>query len=76
VIDEGLNQHWQNLCQAVATEQNPKKLMALVAELVKALDERDGKGQSNPENKSDRGRSSVSTRSEVGDQTCESDLFL
>jgi hypothetical protein len=31
---------WRELCQAAATEQDSKKLMELVAEIVKRLDER------------------------------------
>ena len=51
MIDQGLERDWQDLCQAVATEQDPKKLTALVARLVKALDERDRRTQSAPESK-------------------------
>ena len=32
---------WRELCKAAANEPDPKKLMALVAEITRALDERD-----------------------------------
>jgi hypothetical protein len=32
---------WRELCKAAANELDPKKLMALVAEITRALDERD-----------------------------------
>ena len=66
MIDQGLEKDWQDLCQAVAAEQDPKKLMALVARLVKALDERDRKTQSAPENAKDCGEVPLSSLSEVG----------
>jgi hypothetical protein len=34
---------WRELCKAAATELDPAKLMDLIAELTKALDERDKK---------------------------------
>jgi len=34
---------WLDLCQAASTEQDPNKLMALVSEIVKALQDRDRK---------------------------------
>lgn len=32
---------WRKLCEAAAKEENPHKLMELVSEINKALDERD-----------------------------------
>lgn len=32
---------WRELCKAAATELNPVKLMDIIAELTRALDERD-----------------------------------
>ena len=40
------DKNWQDLCPAAATEQAPKKLMALVSEIIKALDERERKAES------------------------------
>jgi hypothetical protein len=37
------NKKWLDLCQSASTEQDPKKLMALVSEIVKALQDRDRK---------------------------------
>jgi hypothetical protein len=31
---------WQELCEAASKEYDPEKLMALISELMKALDER------------------------------------
>jgi hypothetical protein len=45
-MDQYQNKSWQDLCRAAATEQDPKKLMALVAGIVKALDERGCKSDS------------------------------
>jgi hypothetical protein len=32
-------QDWRELCKAVSLEQNPKRLMALISELIATLDE-------------------------------------
>jgi hypothetical protein len=32
---------WRELCEAAANELDPKKLMALIAEIARALNERD-----------------------------------
>ena len=66
MIDQGLERDWQDLCQAVATERDPKKLMALVARLVEALDERDRRAQSGPENQWGCAEVSFSSLSEIG----------
>lgn len=42
-MDQRQTKDWRELCKAAANEPNPKKLMALVAEITKALDERDGR---------------------------------
>ena len=40
-MDQDRGKDWRELCQAAATELDPKKLMALIAEITRALDERD-----------------------------------
>ena len=35
------NRSWQELCVAASQEPDPKRLIAIISELVKALDERD-----------------------------------
>ncbi len=42
-MDQRQTKDWRELCKAAANEPNPKKLMALVAEITRALDERDGR---------------------------------
>jgi hypothetical protein len=37
-LDQGNDKNWQDLCQVATTEQDPKKLMSLLAEIIKALD--------------------------------------
>ncbi len=44
-MNQNPDNKWRDLCQAAATEQNSKKLMELVAEIVKELDERHRKGK-------------------------------
>jgi hypothetical protein len=39
-MDQGRDKNWQDLCQAAATEQDPKKLMMFVAQIIKTLDDR------------------------------------
>ena len=41
---------WRELCEAAANEQDPKKLMVLVAEITRVLDERDGGRNATPRN--------------------------
>jgi hypothetical protein len=50
-MEQNRDKNWQDLCQAAATEQNPRKLMALVAEILKTLDDRDRKAGSPARNK-------------------------
>jgi hypothetical protein len=55
-MDQDHTKDWRELCSAAANEVDPVKLMNLIAELTKALDERDKKRHTttveNPENKS------------------------
>ena len=44
-MDQDRNKNWQDLYQAAATEQDPKKLMALLAEIVQTLEDRDRKAR-------------------------------
>ena len=40
-MDQDRVKDWRELCKAAANELDPKKLMALIAEITRALDERD-----------------------------------
>jgi hypothetical protein len=40
-MDQDRVKDWRELCKAAANELDPKKLMALIAEISRALDERD-----------------------------------
>ena len=40
-MDSERTKDWRELCKAAASELDPEKLMHLIAELTKALDERD-----------------------------------
>jgi len=55
-MDQDRTKDWRELCSAAANEVDPVKLMNLIAELTKALDERDKKRCTtpveNPENES------------------------
>ena len=42
-MDQHQTKDWRELCKAAANEPDPNKLMALIAEITKALDERDGR---------------------------------
>jgi hypothetical protein len=42
-MDQDRVKDWRELCKAAANELDPKKLMALIAEITRALDERDKK---------------------------------
>jgi len=42
-VDKDHNKDWRELCKAVANELDPAKLMDLIAQLTRALDERDKK---------------------------------
>ena len=71
------DQNWQDLCQAAATERDPKKLMALIAELIKALDSRDRKAGLAGGSLNDCCTSQASVTFEHrSDTTCESGLSL
>jgi hypothetical protein len=40
-MDQDRVKDWRELCEAAANEPDPKKLMALIAEITRALDECD-----------------------------------
>jgi len=40
-MDQDRVKDWRELCKAAANELDPKKLIALIAEITRALDERD-----------------------------------
>ncbi len=42
-MDQDRVKDWRELCEAAANEPDPKKLMAPIAEITRALDERDGR---------------------------------
>jgi hypothetical protein len=42
-MDQDRVKDWRELCKAAANEVDPKKLMALIGEITRALDERDEK---------------------------------
>ena len=58
MLDQGREKNWRELCQAAAAGQDPNKLLALVAEINKALDKVHRKPGSSVENKKDCGGSS------------------
>ncbi len=75
-MDQNSDRKWQDLCQAAATEQDPKKLMLLVAEIIKTLD-RNRRAGPPALTREDCDGSSFSNLYAVGrpkDQTCESGL--
>jgi hypothetical protein len=39
-MDQDPTRDWQELCEAASKEPDPKKLMSLITEIVKALDDR------------------------------------
>ena len=61
-MDQDRVKDWRELCQAAANEVDPKKLMALIAEITRALDERDERRKTASENQKTANRVfSVST---------------
>ena len=54
MIDQDQTRDWRELCKAAANEQDPKKLMALIAEISKALDDRDRRRNANCGNEDNR----------------------
>jgi len=52
-MDEDRAEDWRELCKKAANELDPAKLMALIAELTRALDERDKKRNSAQEKAED-----------------------
>ena len=77
-MDQGSDKNWQDLCQAAATEQDPKKLMMLVSEIIKTLDDRDRKARPAVVSSEGCEESSIPNVYEVGckDQTCESGFSI
>jgi hypothetical protein len=68
--------NWQDLCQAAA-EQDQKKLMMLVAEIIETLDDRNRRPEPPVVNRQDRDGSpfpNVYPVARAKDQTCESGL--
>ena len=39
-MDQDTTRDWQELCEAASKEPDPKKLMSLISEMVKMLDDR------------------------------------
>jgi hypothetical protein len=52
-MDQDGVKDWRELCKAAANELDPNKLMALVGEISRALDERDKKRSIGSENEKD-----------------------
>lgn len=68
---------WRDLCEAAASEQDPNKLMALVAQIVTAVDDRDKRVRSAPgKTKHDHESSLPKTVELSGDSTCASVISL
>ena len=61
-MDQDGKNDWRELCRKAASELDPEKLMQLIAELTKALDERD-KNRKSPHTRND-GDTGQSLRSE------------
>jgi hypothetical protein len=61
MMDQGQEAGWRQLCQAAAIEQDPDKLLALVAEINKALGELHSKPERGTNNNKDCGGSSFPT---------------
>jgi hypothetical protein len=51
-MDQDDRNNWRELCRKAASELDPEKLMQLIAELTKALDERD-KDRKSPRTRND-----------------------
>jgi hypothetical protein len=74
-MDPVSDKNWQDLCQAAATEQDPKKLMMLVGEIIKTLDDRNKRTAPPVVNRKDCDGSffpNVSVVRQPKEQTCES----
>jgi len=63
-MDQDRPKDWRELCKAAATELDPAKLMNLVAEINRALDERDQKRKTSIENATGRNVGTSFLRSE------------
>jgi hypothetical protein len=75
MMDQGRDKNWRDLCQAAATEQDPNKLMELVAEIIKTLDARNRKAGS----AADCSGASLASLYAIGqtkDQLCKKGLTL
>jgi hypothetical protein len=59
-VDQHQTKDWRELCKAAANEPDPNKLMALVAEITKALDEHDGRRNVSRTNENNNEESNVS----------------
>jgi len=77
-MDRSSDKEWQDLCQAAANEQDPKKLMLLVAEIIKTLDRnrRAGPPTVNREHCNGSSCPSVYAVGRPKDPTCESGLSI
>jgi hypothetical protein len=82
-MNQGQVKDWRDLCQTAASEQDPNKLMALVAEIIKALDDRNKRAASGAENAAENTKecsgSAVPHQHAVehrGDTTCASAISL
>lgn len=76
-MDQGTDKNWRDLCQSAATEQDPKKLMMIVAEIIETLDDRNRRREPLIANMQDRDGGPFPNIDPVGrakDQTCESSL--
>ncbi len=73
-MDQDRDYKWLELCRAAAIEQDSRKLMELVAEIIKELDKRDRRVKSSVVNKDYGGSSFGISLGTGGDQTCESGL--
>jgi hypothetical protein len=76
-MDQGSDKNLRDLCQAAATEQDPKKLMTVVAEIIETLDNRNRRREPLTANMQDRDEAPFPNNDPVGrakDQTCESGL--
>ena len=58
-MDSDRTRDWRELCKAAANELDPEKLMQIIAELTKALEERD-KDRRTPGKTSDDGKTQQS----------------
>jgi hypothetical protein len=68
---------WRDLCEAAASEQDPNKLMALVAQIITAVDDRNRRvGSAAGKTKNDHESSLPRPVEHSGDSTCASVISL